>query len=89
MTQPHHPFHTMLPKHLQVWLRAASVHPAETATVKDLEALAAVIKDVQTQDPQKFHDEGTLALRRFHHEPRQIIPMAGFVVPLPPGVCRD
>jgi len=88
MTRPHYPFHTMLPRHLQGWLMAASVYPCEGATLKDLETLDAVIRDVQTQAPQKFHDAGTLTLRRFHHEPRQSIAMAGFEVPLPPGVHR-
>jgi hypothetical protein len=53
-----------------------------------MEFIDQAIRDVQQAMPQKFHNEKTIAERKFYNEPRRIVPNAGFVIPLSAGVDR-
>ena len=68
-----HPYNNMLSIHAQdILMRAAATENSE--------AIDRAIREVQVSAPQKFHDNKTAALRKFHHEPRMLIPNAGFSV---------
>ena len=68
-----HPYNTMLSIHAQdILMRAAAT--------EDSAEITKAIREVQVNAPQKFHDETTVALRTFHHEPRMLVPNAGFSV---------
>lgn len=54
-----HPFHSLLPLHLQSELRAATPSNVDYT-----------IKSVQETNPQYFHNAKTLDKRVFFHEPR-------------------
>ena len=68
-----HPYHTLLPVHMQAALMAA----AETKT---LGAIDAAANNLKFAAPYLFHNEASEKLRKFHHEPRLVVPNAGFVV---------
>jgi hypothetical protein len=68
-----HPYHTLLPVSMQAALMAA----AET---KSTEAIDAAVRQLNFAAPYLFHNDKSEALRKFHHEPRQNVPMASFVV---------
>jgi len=72
-----HAYHSLLPVHLQHQLMIATPGTVD-----------ATIKAVQDSAPFLFHDETTVARRRFYHEPRQLVPNAGCVVPFPTGMNR-
>ena len=68
-----HPYHTMLPKYLQDLLRDAAATERE-------DLISSTVREVQASLSQRFHNNDTVALRTFHHEPRMLVPNAGFVV---------
>lgn len=70
-----HPYHTLLPVYMQRALRDA-------AALERIETLDATIRALHEQRPERFHDETSVAKRRFYNEPRQGVPYASFVVPL-------
>jgi hypothetical protein len=76
-----HPHHSLLPIHLQNALMSA-------ASSERMEFIDQAIRDVYQAMPQKFHNEKTIAERKFYNEPRRIVPNAGFVIPLSAGVDR-
>lgn len=76
-----HPYHSLLPVQLQNVLMQA-------AERKRLDLLDETIQDVQRSAPSKFHTAKTLDQRRFYNEPRQVIPNAGFINPVPHGMSR-
>lgn len=75
-------YNSLLPVQLQSILMSA----AETQRI---EAVDQAIARVHGLAPERFHNEKTLSGRKFHHEPRQFIPNAGFNVPLPNTIVRD
>lgn len=75
------PYHTLLPVYMQRALRDA-------AALERIEAVDATVRALQEQTPERFHNENTVARRRFYNEPRQSIPCASFVVPIPAGMSR-
>lgn len=76
-----HPYHSLLPVQLQHTLM-------EAAERKRLDLLDDTIQQVQSSAPNKFHTAKTLSDRRFYNEPRQVIPNAGFINPVPQGMSR-
>ncbi len=73
-----HAYHSMLPVHLQ--------HQLMIATPGTLDL---TIKTVQEAAPERFHTGDTVARRRFYHEPRQLVPNAGCVIPYPLSMNRE
>jgi hypothetical protein len=79
-----HKYHGMLPIQLQHNLMAA----AET---KRADLLDNTIADVMNASPKSFHTAKTLDTRIFYHQPNYKsgnVPMAGYIVPLPPTASR-
>ena len=72
-------YHSLLPTFMQDILMAAG--PTD-------ESVNAAIKEVYQMMPQKFHNETTVASRKFYHEPRRIVPNAGFNISIPVGMSR-
>ena len=77
-----HPYHTLLPVHMQKALMSA-------AATERIEMIDVTARELHAEAPHRFHDEKSVSLRRFYHEPRQNIPNAGFVVPYPLNGPRD
>ena len=77
-----HQYHTLLPVHMQASLMTA-------AATQNMEAIDAAASALHTAAPNRFHDNQSVALRKFYHEPRQIVPNAGFVVAYPLNGARD
>ncbi|UOF82896.1 hypothetical protein [Caudoviricetes sp.] len=71
-----HAYNNILPIHMQDTLMAA-------AATGRFEVVDATVIELQKKHPERFHNEHTVSGRRFHHEPRQSVPNAGFVVPFP------
>lgn len=65
----------MLSERSQLRLREASQF--------DSDVLNDVIASIRKCEPQAFHDEESLAGRRFFNQPAQAIPMASFEVKRP------
>jgi len=85
-----HEYHTLLPIHMQASLMDAALPQRivymkasliDDALKKSVEAIDAVVSDLHFSAPFLFHNEQSEKLRRFHHEPRQNVLNAGFVVP--------
>ena len=79
-----HKYHSMLPIQLQHNLMSA----AET---KRDDVIDNAITDVMAAAPKSFHTAKTLDTRIFYHQPNYKsgnVPMAGYIVPLPPSVSR-
>jgi hypothetical protein len=71
-----HPYHTLLPVHMQKSLM-------DVAAIGRVDLIDSVARDLQTAAPHRFQDENSVALRRFYHEPRQLVPKAGYIVAYP------
>ena len=71
-----HPYHTLLPVHMQKALMTA-------AALERIEMIDTTARELHEEAPYRFHDENTVTYRTFYHEPRQLVPNAGFVVPYP------
>lgn len=76
-----HSYHSLLPVQLQSNLM-------EAAEKKRLDLLDVVIAETALAAPSKYHTAKTLGDRRFYNEPRQAIPNAGFIHPVPPNMSR-
>lgn len=77
-----HPFHTLLPVHMQKVLMDA-------AATERIEFIDSTVRELHAEAPHKFHDEHSVSLRRFYNEPRQLVPSAGCVIPYPMNRPRD
>ena len=78
-----HPFHTLLPVHMQKALMSA-------AALERIEMIDITARELHAEAPHKFHDEKkSVALRRFYHEPRQLVPNAGYIFPYPSNQSRS
>jgi hypothetical protein len=71
-----HPHNTLLPRHLQDALRGATKSGS-------IDLINDAIQHAHEAVPHFFHNSKTIGNRRFHNEPRQIIPNAGFNVAYP------
>lgn len=76
-----YPYHTLLPVHMQASLMAA-------AATEHIETIDIAASELRAAAPNRFHDSNSVALRKFYHEPRQLVPNAGFVVAYPLSGAR-
>lgn len=74
-----HPYHNLLPIYMQEQLMQA-------AATGSIERIDSVAEDLRDAAPKAFLSEKSIARRMFYHEPRQSVPMAGFVVPFRGGL---
>jgi hypothetical protein len=58
-------------------MQASLMAAAETKTLRVIDAAA---NDLKFAAPYLLHNEATQKLRKFYHEPRLVVPNAGFVV---------
>jgi hypothetical protein len=77
-----HPHNQLLPIHLQNMLMSAG------DTGRD-DLIDVAIKTAHSSYPNLFHDKDSVSSRVFHHEPRQIVPNAGYVIGYPIAGSRD
>ena len=77
-----HTYNNILPVQMQDALMQA-------AATGRIEVIDATISELHKKHPERFHNEQTVSSRRFHHEPRQSVPNAGFVVPFPEWMTRS
>lgn len=73
-----HPFHSLLPVHLQMELRAAT-----------LSNLDYTIKSVQETNPRFFHNKDTLNSRVFFHQPRGKLEGGTFIHAAPARIYEE
>jgi hypothetical protein len=52
----------------------------EAAATKNTKAIDSAVDHLHFVAPYRFHNDKSEALRKFHHEPRQNVPNAGFVM---------
>jgi len=79
--QKKQPYHSLLPIQMQQALM-------DVAATGRIEMIDATAKELNEAAPQRFHNEQTVSGRRFYHEPRQLVPNAGFIVAYPYNSSR-
>jgi hypothetical protein len=52
----------------------------DAAATKSIIEIDNAARALHAAAPYKFHNDESVALRKFFHEPRQIVPNAGFVM---------